>query len=33
MRTSVDQLSGGLSDTRTRYLGTKAVKCLRIIAN
>ncbi|CAD8154884.1 unnamed protein product [Paramecium pentaurelia] len=33
MRTSVDQLSGGLSDTRTRYLGTKAVKCLRITAN
>ncbi|CAK9294586.1 unnamed protein product [Gordionus sp. m RMFG-2023] len=30
LRTSLDQVTGDLSDTRTRYLGSKAVKLFRI---
>lgn len=33
MRASVDSLTGQLSDPRTRYLGTKQVKCFRVQAN
>jgi len=30
LRTVLDQVTGDLSDTRTRYLGTRAVKLFRI---
>lgn len=33
LRSTVDSLTGQLSDTRTRYLGTKQVKCFRVQAN
>lgn len=33
LRASVDNITGSLSDIRTKFLGSKPVKCFKYIAN